>query len=72
LLLRSFFVIATVMVSRQISYSLNADMGFRKDAILSFDLPRQDTIAGHRTVLLNKIKAIPGRATGIQGFSYTR
>jgi predicted permease len=63
-----FFVIATVMVSRQISYSLNADMGFRKDAILSFDLPRQDTIAGHRTVLLNKIKAIPGVQLASRGF----
>ncbi len=55
-----FFVIATVMVSKQINYSLNADMGFRKDAIVSFGLPRQDTIASHRSVLLNEVKTIPG------------
>ncbi|HEY6979079.1 MAG TPA: ABC transporter permease [Chitinophagaceae bacterium] len=63
-----FFVIATVMVSKQINYSLNADMGFRKDAILSFDLPRQDTVANHRTVLLNEIKAIPGVQMASRGF----
>jgi len=53
-LIAQFFVIATVMVSKQINYSLNADMGFRKDAILSFVLPRQDTVANHRSVLLNE------------------
>ena len=63
-----FFVIATVMVSKQINYSLNADMGFRKDAILSFDLPRQDTVASHRTVLLNEIKVIPGVQLASRGF----
>ena len=63
-----FFVIATVMVSKQINYSLNADMGFRKDAILSFGLPRQDTIANHRSVLLNEIKAIPGVKMASRGF----
>ena len=35
-------------------------MGFRKDAIISFDVPRQDTVASHRAVLLNEINAIPG------------
>lgn len=63
-----FFVIATVMVSKQINYSLNTDMGFRKDAILSFGLPRQDTVANHRTVLLNEIKAIPGVQMASRGF----
>ncbi|MBV9963483.1 MAG: ABC transporter permease [Parafilimonas sp.] len=63
-----FFVIATVMVSKQINYSLNADMGFRKNAVLSFDMPRQDTVAGHRTVLLNKIKAMPGVQLASRGF----
>jgi predicted permease len=63
-----FFVIATVMVSKQINYSLNADMGFRKDAIVSFGLPRQDTVAIHRSVLLNKIKAIPGVQMASRGF----
>src|SRR5207247_463760 len=31
-----FFIIATLMVSKQINYSLNADMGFKKEAIINF------------------------------------
>ncbi len=49
-----FFVIATVMVSKQINYSLNADMGFKKDAIFSFDVPRSDTVPNHRIQLFNE------------------
>jgi len=63
-----FFVIATVMVSKQINYSLNADMGFSKDAIVSFDVPRSDTVTGHRTLLLNEIKNIPGVKMASRGF----
>ncbi|MEO8111709.1 MAG: ABC transporter permease [Ginsengibacter sp.] len=63
-----FFVIATVLVSKQINYALNADMGFRKEAILSFDIPREDTIASHRTLLLNEIKALPGVQLASRGF----
>ena len=53
-----FFIIATVMVSKQINYSLSADLGFQKDAIITFDLPR-DTVAAHGRQLLNEIKGIP-------------
>ena len=63
-----FFVIATVMVSKQINYSLNADMGFRKDAVISFDVPRSDTIPNHRVQLLNEIKNIPGVKMASRGF----
>lgn len=55
-----FFVIATMMVSKQINFSLNADMGFAKEAILSFDVPRSDTVPGHRVQLLHELKSIPG------------
>lgn len=63
-----FFIIATVMVSKQINYSLTADLGFKKDAILSFDVPRSDTIPNHRVQLLNEIKAIPGVQIASTGF----
>ena len=63
-----FFVIATVMVSKQINYSLNADMGFNKDAIVSFDVPRSDTVPNHRVQLLNEIKNIPGVKMASRGF----
>lgn len=63
-----FFVIATVMVSKQVNYSLNTDMGFTKDAIISFDVPRSDTVPGHRALLLNEIKNIPGVKMASRGF----
>jgi putative ABC transport system permease protein len=53
-----FFIIATVMVSRQINYSMNADLGFKKDAILTFEAPH-DTVAAHGKQLLREIQAIP-------------
>ncbi|CAN5821805.1 ABC transporter permease [soil metagenome] len=62
-----FFIIATIMVSKQISYSLNADLGFKKDAIVSFDVPR-DTVPGHRAQLLTEIKNIPGVQMVSRGF----
>jgi putative ABC transport system permease protein len=62
-----FFVIATLIVSKQINYSLNANMGFNKEAILTFELPR-DTVSTHAPQLLKEIKAIPGVAVAGTGF----
>jgi putative ABC transport system permease protein len=60
------FIIGTMMVSRQISYMLNTDLGFNKDAIVKIDIPwgqpnnRKDVLAteirqlaGVRQVSLN-------------------
>ncbi|MEP6682282.1 MAG: ABC transporter permease [Parafilimonas sp.] len=62
-----FFVIATLMVSKQINYSLNTDLGFNKDGIITFQLPR-DTIAAHSKQLLSVIKSIPGVEIASAGF----
>ena len=62
-----FFVIATMMVSKQINYSLNTDLGFNKDGIITFDIPR-DTIASHTQQLLNEINAIPEVEVASSGF----
>ena len=62
-----FFIIATLMVIKQINYSLNADMGFTKDGIITFDRPR-DTVAAHAKLLLNEINAIPGVNLASVGF----
>ena len=57
-----FLVIATLVVSKQISYSLNKDLGYKKDAIVSFRTPwdffskKEDT---RRFALMDKLKAIP-------------
>ncbi|MFT3750503.1 MAG: ABC transporter permease [Agriterribacter sp.] len=63
-----FFVIATVMVGKQISYSLNADMGFRKDAIVSFDVPRDDSAVSKNKALLNELNAMTGIQIASRGF----
>ncbi len=63
-----FFLIATVMVSRQIHYSLTADMGFKKDAIVTMEMPR-DSIPTHHQQLLSVIRSIPGVITASTGFS---
>ncbi|HTE25695.1 ABC transporter permease [Flavitalea sp.] len=66
-LIAQFFVIATLMVSKQINYSVKADMGFDKDAVLNFNLPR-DTVASHGRQLLADIKALPGVEVVSTGF----
>jgi putative ABC transport system permease protein len=66
-LIAQFFIIATLMVSKQINYSLNADMGFNKDAVINFRMPR-DTVAGNAKRLLADIKALPGVLTASTGF----
>ncbi|MFS8083878.1 MAG: FtsX-like permease family protein, partial [Ginsengibacter sp.] len=62
-----FFVIATLMVSKQINYSINSDLGFAKDGIITFDTPR-DTIAKHNQQLLNEINSIPEVEIASTGF----
>ncbi len=56
------FIMATILVSKQIHYSLNKDMGFKKDAILYFNTNYYDTVRNHKSVLMDKLKAIPGIA----------
>jgi len=70
-IIAQFFVIATVIVSKQINYSLTADMGFRKDAVLNFNTPwnPRDTLSKVKVAaLLNKLKAMPGVQLASQGF----
>ena len=63
-----FFVIATLIVSKQINYSLHADMGFRKEAILTFRVPESDALPDHRNQLFNELKGIPGVQMVSRGF----
>lgn len=72
-----FFILATVIVTKQIDYSLQADMGFDKEAVIKFDTPREQE--QKRTALLHAIQSIPSIeqvSTGFlapadQGMSFT-
>jgi predicted permease len=56
-----FFIIATLVVSKQIRFSLTRDLGFRKEAIVNFNAPFDYQHKDNRaSVLLAKLKAIPG------------
>jgi ABC-type antimicrobial peptide transport system permease subunit len=56
------FIMGTLLVTKQISYSLHADLGFKKDAIVYFKTNYYDTTRSHRFTLMNKLKAMPGVA----------
>jgi putative ABC transport system permease protein len=55
------FIIATLVVGRQIHYALSKDMGFRKEAValVYTPYPTPDAAAKQK-LLLDKLKAIPG------------
>jgi putative ABC transport system permease protein len=51
-----FFVIAALMISKQIHFSLNQDLGYRKDAIINFEVPRENP--GNADVLTNQVRTL--------------
>lgn len=53
------FIIGTILVSRQISYALHKDLGFKKEAILYFHTNYYSKLE-KRAVLMAKLKTIPG------------
>jgi ABC-type antimicrobial peptide transport system permease subunit len=59
-IIAQFFIMGTLLVSKQIRYMMNRDLGFQKEAVLSFGTPGADTSRAHRFYLLNEIRKIPG------------
>ncbi|MET4081824.1 putative ABC transport system permease protein [Pedobacter sp. UYP30] len=53
------FIMATLLVGKQIHYLLHKDMGFKTDAIAYVRTPWADKDLNKRELLLQKIKAIP-------------
>ncbi len=59
LVIAQVFIMATLLVSKQIYYSLHKDMGFKKEAILYLQTNYYDTVKENKYVLLEKLKSIP-------------
>ncbi|MFZ1799212.1 MAG: ABC transporter permease, partial [Chitinophagaceae bacterium] len=53
------FIIATIIVGKQIHLELNKDMGFKKEAIIYFGTNYKDTSGAKRQVLFQKFSSIP-------------
>ncbi len=54
------FIIGVVFVGLQLRYTLNKDLGFRKEAVIYFETNNKDTTLEKRDMLYNKLKSIPG------------
>lgn len=54
-----FFIMATILVSKQIHYALTKDLGFKKDAIVNIYTPYKNVTTNQKQVFLNKVKSMP-------------
>jgi len=54
-----FFIMATVLVSKQVYYALHKDLGFKKEAIVYINMPYKNNDAGKKQVFINKLRSIP-------------
>ena len=53
------FIMGVLLVGKQINYTLNKDLGFKKEAILNMQINYYDTVRSNKYVLMQKLKAIP-------------
>ncbi len=53
-----FFILASLLVSKQIGYMLNKNMGFKKDAIIYFSTSSLDALRNRKYVLIDKLRSI--------------
>jgi predicted permease len=61
-IIAQLFIMGTVFVTKQIRFLLDKDLGFKKEAILSFSAPSADTSYTKRLFLMQEIRKIPGIA----------
>src|SRR3569833_226011 len=58
-IIAQFFIMATILVSKQIYYAIHTDLGFKKDAIIYINTPWNDRVPGHKQIFFDKIRALP-------------
>ncbi|MFI5160578.1 MAG: FtsX-like permease family protein [Sphingobacteriales bacterium] len=67
-IIAQFFIMATLLVSKQIYYALHKDLGFKKDAIVYAETPYKTRKAATNRVMADKLRALPGVAMVSVGF----
>ena len=63
-----FFIMATMLVSKQVYYALHKDLGFKKDAIVFAETPYKVRKATANQVMANRLRSLPGVAMVSVGF----
>ncbi|BAU54390.1 ABC transporter permease [Mucilaginibacter gotjawali] len=58
-IIAQFFIMATILVSKQIYFALHKDLGFKKEAIIVVNSPWKNRTAGKNQVFLNALRSIP-------------
>jgi len=58
-IIAQFFIMATVLVSKQIHYALNKDLGFKKDAIIVINSPYKNRTVARNQFILDKLHDMP-------------
>lgn len=54
-----FFIMATILVSKQIHYMLTKDLGFKKDAIVYLSTPTKLMLTDKQPVFMNLVRQLP-------------
>ena len=58
-MIAQFFIMATILVSKQIYYALHKDLGFKKNAIVIINSPWKNREPGRNQVFMNRLQAMP-------------
>lgn len=54
-----FFIMATILVSKQIYYATHKQLGFKKDGILAVSSPFKNTNYGLNRIFMDKLRTLP-------------
>jgi hypothetical protein len=65
-MIAQFFIIAALVVSRQVDFSLHQDLGYKQEAILNFELP--PGVRANQTGFINSLQAMAGVERVSSGF----